>query len=103
MAPMIDCGYAGDWVASCSRTTPLKDDLEQEVLKANGQSNIPSVSTPLRPCWKRSGRKLLKLHRSVSPPWTPCPLFAIDAEIPKLDAEGSNPFSRSMFSITYAH
>ena len=37
------------------------------------------------------GRKmppgLLKLHRSVS---TPCPIFAIDAEIPKLDGGDSN-------------
>ena len=44
---------------------------------------------------------MLKLHGSVSPPWTPCPLYAIDAEIPKLDAVGSNPISRSMFSFTY--
>jgi len=28
-------------------------------------------------------------------------LFTIDAHIPKLDAEGSNPFSRSILSITY--
>jgi hypothetical protein len=29
-------------------------------------------------------------------------LFTIDSHIPKLDAEGSNPFSRSILSITYA-
>jgi hypothetical protein len=29
-------------------------------------------------------------------------LFTIDSHIPKLDAEGSNLFSRSIFSITYA-
>jgi hypothetical protein len=40
---------------------------------------------------------LLKLHGSVSPRWTPCPLYAIDAEIPKLDVAGSNPVSRSIF------
>jgi hypothetical protein len=28
-------------------------------------------------------------------------LFTIDAHIPKLDAVGSNPISRSMFSFTY--
>jgi hypothetical protein len=34
------------------------------------------------------------------PRWTPCPLYAIDAEIPKLDVAGSSPVSRSIFSIT---
>ena len=34
---------------------------------------------------------MLKLHGPVSPQWTPCPLYAIDAEIPKLDVAGSNP------------
>ena len=29
-------------------------------------------------------------------------LFSNDRHFPKLDAEGSNPFCRSMFSITYA-
>jgi hypothetical protein len=28
-------------------------------------------------------------------------LFSIDAEIPKLDVAGSNPVSRSIFSITW--
>jgi hypothetical protein len=28
--------------------------------------------------------------------WTPYPLYAIDAEIPKLDVAGSNPVSRSI-------
>ena len=28
-------------------------------------------------------------------------LFSNDRHFPKLDAEGSNPFSRSIFSITY--
>jgi hypothetical protein len=32
---------------------------------------------------------------------TLCPSFTIDIPLPKLDAEGSNPFSRSIFSITY--
>src|ERR1035438_10533241 len=59
------------------------------------RKNVPSISTPLRGCKWRSGCKLLKLHGSVSPPWTPCPLYAIDAEIPKLDVAGSNPVSRS--------
>src|ERR1035438_5876550 len=58
------------------------------------RKNVPSISTPLRGCKWRSGCKLLKLHGSVSPPWTPCPLYAIDAEIPKLDVAGSNPVSR---------
>jgi hypothetical protein len=30
-----------------------------------------------------------------------CSLFTIHDQIPKLDAEGSNPFSRSIISITY--
>ena len=28
-------------------------------------------------------------------------LFTIEVHFPKLDAEGSNPFSRSIFSMTY--
>jgi hypothetical protein len=35
------------------------------------------------------------------PRWTLYPLYAIDAEIPKLDVAGSNPVSRSIFSTTY--
>ena len=30
-------------------------------------------------------------------------LYSIDAEIPKLDVAGSNPVSRSIFSITYTN
>ena len=30
-----------------------------------------------------------------------CSLFPIADQVPKLDAEGSNPFSRSIFSIAY--
>jgi hypothetical protein len=40
-------------------------------------------------CRGRSGGKVLKLHGSVSPPWTPCRLCSIDAEIPKLDVAGA--------------
>jgi hypothetical protein len=35
------------------------------------------------------------------PTKTPCSLFAIDSPIPKLDVAGSNPVSRSIFSITW--
>jgi len=67
------------------------------IRKTHLATNPPSVSTPLRSRWKRSGRKLLKLHRSVSPPWTPCPVKSIDVEIPKLDVAGSSPVSRSIY------
>ena len=30
-------------------------------------------------------------------------LFTIEVHFPKLDAEGSNPFSRSMFSMSYVY
>ena len=41
------------------------------------------------------------LYVQYLPPWTQCSLFTIHDQIPKLDVVGSNPISRSMFSITY--
>ena len=48
-----------------------------------------------------TGRKQAILYRQNEMPETQCSLFPIDCTIPKLDAEGSNPFSRSIFSIAY--
>jgi hypothetical protein len=50
-----------------------------------------------------AGRKQAILYRQNEMPETQCSLFPIDCKIPKLDVAGSNPVSRSIFSITYRH
>jgi hypothetical protein len=44
--------------------------------------------------------KISSLGLSASTPWTLNPVLSIHDQFPKLDVVGSNPISRSIFSIT---
>jgi hypothetical protein len=52
---------------------------------------------------KAQGENWVILNRQKEVQETQCSLFPVCCRLPKLDAEGSNPFFSSILSLTYAN